>query len=633
MFMAFIMATVLILANTAKADLVSDYEKLKRETLNLAVTTLELHMGLTSPDQGIIAAVQTVKAMVDVSVSAFIELNDAFSDLLRVHVNSYQSTLQSFFNSMITVTKLAAQDMAAGIPSEQRAAALGKMRISHIQDIDVVVKDMKAFRDNSSLIIQSWFLLDSNRKKTLNTMIENLTRLKSNMQDFYYVYMTARQKEATDNPLGYQLTGARYPSGTLVLGKSFGLRGEITANYPITSLEAKVIRTSDNAVVLRKTIYPNAKSASLYGAINDAIVFNALSAGNYVYIVSMDVESLSRQVELIRSFFSVASAENPVVVTGYGTDKSSLALGEEVRLDMSTQFGVGQVQYRFVVHHEGQAIFDTGYTDQSTHTYKPAALGTFVVDAYARDNVTEDKLEGWQFEVNAPLVLVAHIALNAENIHMTKGSQQEVFASVFPLDAANRQLEWKSSNDAVMTVSRQGQVTALSNGEVTITATALDGSGISANLELVVWTPVAEVAFDAARISLAPGASQKLVVRVLPEDATNRKLVWFCDDTGVATVSQEGDVTAVGYGSTVIHAAAQDGTGAHAAINVAVEGLSDLSGDADGNHVVNQDDLVALIAYLVQGTLPAAIGNANINADEVLDIDDLIAILQIVLNQ
>jgi uncharacterized protein YjdB len=51
-----------------------------------------------------------------------------------------------------------------------------------------------------------------------------------------------------------------------------------------------------------------------------------------------------------------------------------------------------------------------------------------------------------------------------------------------------------------------------------------------------------------------------LVATVLPDDATNKSIVWFSSNTEIATVDRDGNVVATGFGSASITARAQDKT-------------------------------------------------------------------------
>jgi len=65
------------------------------------------------------------------------------------------------------------------------------------------------------------------------------------------------------------------------------------------------------------------------------------------------------------------------------------------------------------------------------------------------------------------------------------GDQVQLAAVVAPADATNKNITWSSSNDAIATVSADGLVTAMANGEATITATTADG-GFEGNCSIEV---------------------------------------------------------------------------------------------------------------------------------------------------
>ena len=67
-----------------------------------------------------------------------------------------------------------------------------------------------------------------------------------------------------------------------------------------------------------------------------------------------------------------------------------------------------------------------------------------------------------------------------------KGTYQ-VKAAILPTDATDKSLTWVISNGmGNATVNTSGLVAAVSNGTVTIKASANDGSGISGTLDIVI---------------------------------------------------------------------------------------------------------------------------------------------------
>ena len=58
-------------------------------------------------------------------------------------------------------------------------------------------------------------------------------------------------------------------------------------------------------------------------------------------------------------------------------------------------------------------------------------------------------------------------------------------ATITPSDAANQRINWSSSNPSVATVDQDGQVIVWKSGRAVITATAMDGSNVSASCTVV----------------------------------------------------------------------------------------------------------------------------------------------------
>ena len=83
-------------------------------------------------------------------------------------------------------------------------------------------------------------------------------------------------------------------------------------------------------------------------------------------------------------------------------------------------------------------------------------------------------------------VPVTGVKLNKDSLTLQEKGSDTLTATVEPADATNQDVTWKSSDTSIATVSADGTVTAISAGTATITATAKDGSGVSASCTLTV---------------------------------------------------------------------------------------------------------------------------------------------------
>lgn len=91
-----------------------------------------------------------------------------------------------------------------------------------------------------------------------------------------------------------------------------------------------------------------------------------------------------------------------------------------------------------------------------------------------------------QITVEKAIVLVNEIVLNVTEKTLNVGDSLQLTATVSPADASDPTFSWSTSDSLVAIVGADGLVTALTPGEVVITATANDASGISASCTLTI---------------------------------------------------------------------------------------------------------------------------------------------------
>ena len=158
--------------------------------------------------------------------------------------------------------------------------------------------------------------------------------------------------------------------------------------------------------------------------------------------------------------------------------------------------------------------------------------------------------------VSTQEIPVERITLSSTSLSLKEGDSHKLTATVTPSDATDSQVTWSSSDPSVATVSDQGEVTAVRAGNCTITATA---GGKSAACTVTVSTqeiPVERITLSSTSLSLKEGDSHKLTATVTPSDATDSQVTWSSSDPSVATVSDQGEVTAVRAGNCTITATA-----------------------------------------------------------------------------
>lgn len=157
------------------------------------------------------------------------------------------------------------------------------------------------------------------------------------------------------------------------------------------------------------------------------------------------------------------------------------------------------------------------------------------------------------------IMLAKEIQFASSNLVIYNGYLYTLEATVFPENTSNKTLKWSSSNTAVATVDPNGTITPIKAGTTTITATAQDGSGVKATCNITIRQRVESITLDSESISIYIDETNKLTATVLPTNATNKKVVWSSSDTSVATVNQEGLVSAIAVGKVQITASTEEG--------------------------------------------------------------------------
>ena len=148
----------------------------------------------------------------------------------------------------------------------------------------------------------------------------------------------------------------------------------------------------------------------------------------------------------------------------------------------------------------------------------------------------------------------------ASQNQVTKGETAQLTLTIKPDNYPNKDVTWSSSNNATATVDGNGLVTTHEVGTVTITATLKSDPAISSSVTIVVnpikVSKITVNGYD--KEYLVKGNTVTLTTTVEPSDAANKSIVWSSSNEEVATVDQNGKVTAVGQGTVSIKAMNDD---------------------------------------------------------------------------
>jgi uncharacterized protein YjdB len=165
---------------------------------------------------------------------------------------------------------------------------------------------------------------------------------------------------------------------------------------------------------------------------------------------------------------------------------------------------------------------------------------------------------------------VTNIALEESQITISNiGESKQLTAIITPEDATEQSVTWKSSNEAICTVTNQGLVTATGIGSTLVTATTVDG-GLTATCIVKVIQHVSSISLNKTTMSLKVGETDRLQATISPDNADNKAVNWSSSNEQLATVDAEGNVVAVAAGEVTITATSEDNPNAKATCKVTV---------------------------------------------------------------
>lgn len=138
------------------------------------------------------------------------------------------------------------------------------------------------------------------------------------------------------------------------------------------------------------------------------------------------------------------------------------------------------------------------------------------------------------------------------------GDEFTLSAVISPDNVDDPSIVWSSSNEEIATVSSSGGVSLISDGEVKIRATASNGVAGKAKIHVKErYVDAVDITDDELDAFL--GEQHTIHAVVTPENATYPDLIWTIEDPSIVSVSEEGVMTALACGETVVTATSRNG--------------------------------------------------------------------------
>lgn len=231
------------------------------------------------------------------------------------------------------------------------------------------------------------------------------------------------------------------------------------------------------------------------------------------------------------------------------------------------------------------------------------------------------------------------------------GGALKMIATVLPTNAYNKNVTWSVNNAAIASINTDGILTAISNGTVVVKATAKDAGGVEGTAsitisgQLVKVTAIVVNGEAGASTITQNGGTLKMLATVTPLDASNKEVNWSINDEDLATITNEGLLTALDNGTVIVKATAKDGSGAEGTASITITGQSNglkniqkttinLFPNPIENMLYVQSDKVvsAYQIFSIQGKLITS-GTVEYNQMDLSDLEAGVYILDLKINE
>ena len=249
---------------------------------------------------------------------------------------------------------------------------------------------------------------------------------------------------------------------------------------------------------------------------------------------------------------TVEKGEAVVLPVAFGTDDApavtpeTAATGESAETDEKLAKAASKLTVEWTSSDESVATVD--------------ATGMVVAVSAGEADITASVTDSEMSAVCKVTVKVAAKDITVPDnldVKLNDGNETTVEATVSPADATDVKVSYASTDEAVATVDKDGRVQVLQPGECDITTTLMqDGEKVTEKTTHVkAFYEVESITLDSNEGKLTVGNSHTIKATVAPEEvAAETTIEWSSSNEKVATVDENGKVTAIAAGEATITA-------------------------------------------------------------------------------
>ena len=238
----------------------------------------------------------------------------------------------------------------------------------------------------------------------------------------------------------------------------------------------------------------------------------------------------------------------------------TLSAGDIVSFEYCVSSESNYDKFTFSVN-DSVVLTESGLVSWNSYSYQATADGEYTfLWSYTKDGSVNGNSDACWVDnvyIGAPLAVTGIEVL--EQLDIPVNGTGTVAYSMLPENAYNKNVSFESADAGIAAVNANGVVTGVSAGETTITVTTEDGGFTGACTINVYNQAVTGVTIEPSEAELTVGSSTKLTATVLPENASNKNVVYSVEDESILSVDQDGNVTGLSLGTATVTVTTEDG--------------------------------------------------------------------------
>ena len=193
------------------------------------------------------------------------------------------------------------------------------------------------------------------------------------------------------------------------------------------------------------------------------------------------------------------------------------------------------------------------------------------------------------------VVPVESIVASTNHLSINVGETRQITYTIIPANATDKTVTYSSSDNSKVSVDQLGNIRALEEGDVLITITC--SNGVSTDCQVVVSAvsevvAVTGISLNKTNVNMHTGDTLTLKATISPANATNKSVKWESSAPTVASIDNNGLVTALSDGSATITCTSVSNASVSANCTIGITTIKSLTSVTNG--LVHSYDLTAL---------------------------------------